>query len=702
MAIDPYSSCPCGSGKSFKWCCQGIYATVEKAREQLESGQQETALRTIDQLIAKNPKSPAALCYKAELLYLTEQFAKADEIIQTVLEIDPNFPLGHWMRGLLRLQEGEAVGALIELRKAAELYDPKAKEYLGRIHAEIFDLEMKFNRPVAGKLALERSIHYNPAEARLRQAFESVFGNQSRLPECARKSYAFRPAPMHRVEAWKALIATTDSSVRLSQAARAFEQLTEQDDKDSAAWFNLGLVRAWLGDHPKAIEALMRSIDLDSDEALTTEASALCEVLKCGEGMQEEGDYAEYEYAYEVKNADRVFEFVNNLVKERRLIGVRVDRERALITGILLDEVAPFSSSVGSAVARTLAYLMVAPGGLRIYHAAEESVDKAADEIDAKLPPAVGPAQSHKSRVDFSDVALEAMAYPTEDTALDPIEHKLRDFARNFFEEIWVQRPFRALSGATPLDAASHPTYRKRLGGLVRFYQDCFDGISPWANEAEKQKKVSLYDFDRLRRKLGLISGVPQAGAGEIDFDTLSVGELAGLSSESWDDDQLGKAFRAAIRLDARDLAGKYSRIAVSRPGVAGVDRFPYFAQLIQLAQAENDYPKIVQLLDDAEKTDREFNEGRHRKDYGLRRGQTLAKQGDADKAAEVFKGLIAEDPNETKYYATATETMLSQKQGQRALEFAEQGLAKARSQNNRDLEGHFLELVEAAKKQVG
>ena len=43
---------------------------------------------------------------------------------------------------------------------------------------------------------------------------------------------------------------------------------------------------------------------------------------------------------------------------------------------------------------------------------------------------------------------------------------------------------------------------------------------------------------------------------------------------------------------------------------------------------------------------------------------------------------------------------MLSAKQGPRALGFAEQGLARARQQNNRDSEQYFLELVSAAKRQ--
>ena len=43
---------------------------------------------------------------------------------------------------------------------------------------------------------------------------------------------------------------------------------------------------------------------------------------------------------------------------------------------------------------------------------------------------------------------------------------------------------------------------------------------------------------------------------------------------------------------------------------------------------------------------------------------------------------------------------MLSARQGKRALQYAEKGLAGARQQNNRDMEQYFSELVAAAQKQ--
>lgn len=34
MAINPYDSCPCGSGKKFKFCCEKYFAKIEQALNQ--------------------------------------------------------------------------------------------------------------------------------------------------------------------------------------------------------------------------------------------------------------------------------------------------------------------------------------------------------------------------------------------------------------------------------------------------------------------------------------------------------------------------------------------------------------------------------------------------------------------------------------------------------------------------------------------
>lgn len=695
--MDPYQACPCGSGKSFKWCCQSYYSIVEKARTQHAQGQHEAALRLINHLVEQHPNLAPPLGYQAELLYMNGKPEESDEALQKAFAINPDFPFGHWLRGVIRKDEGEVIGALLEFRKAAELYDPKSHDALAEINSAIFDIEMRMNRPVAARGALERAIHHDPTAEPLRAAFDNLFGEASRLPDCARKAYTFRPATSARADAWKKVIPDKEHA-RLGDAAAAFEKLTAEDETDSAAWFNLGLIRAWLGTNGPAIEALHEAIDREQDVARNAESGALIEVLRCGEGTEDLADYVEHRVFFQIQNAQPMIELLGQWQRSARLSGAESNQENGTFSTIVLEEVQQFGAGIGSSVARIAGYLFIVQNIIRLWHSNAEMVTKLADEIVSKVGQAVSPPTHETGRANFSDITLDAMAYPTRDLAIEEMAEKMEQRARDWFEETWLQRPLKALSGVSPLDAAGHATLGKRLPGVLRFVEECFV-ISLPRRQLEGGAMVPLfeYDFNRLRRKLGLPVAAAPAADNALKIDALSTAELAALDANSLSDADLDMAFRTAFRLDAGELAGKFARLLIDRP--ASGDRHAPFNHLMQMAQAENDTAGVLDLLDRAEKADADSNGGKRQNDYAARRGQVLAKRGDVDRSFEVFQALLAREPNDLKYYGPAIEAMLGQKQGPRALLFAEEGLAKARSQNNRDSEQYFMELAAAARK---
>jgi hypothetical protein len=278
---------------------------------------------------------------------------------------------------------------------------------------------------------------------------------------------------------------------------------------------------------------------------------------------------------------------------------------------------------------------------------------------------------------------------------LEQVDAKMRERAREFFEETWIRRPLKSLGGNNPLDAAAHPTLKKRLPGLLVFMEQCLASTSV---RGEEGKPRPLYDFNRLRRKLGLAAA--QVEGAEIDFDTLSAPALGGVQANALTDEQVGQAFGAALRLDAMELAAGFARSASGRASIA--DRYPFFKVLIRVALDEGPPDEVLRLLDDAEAADAETNAGRRRNEIDQARGQTLARSGDVAGAYTVFKAIIGRSPKDLRFFAPAAEAMLGKKEGAKALEFAEAGLKEARSQNNRDAEQQFLELTAAARKQMG
>jgi hypothetical protein len=164
--------------------------------------------------------------------------------------------------------------------------------------------------------------------------------------------------------------------------------------------------------------------------------------------------------------------------------------------------------------------------------------------------------------------------------------------------------------------------------------------------------------------------------------------------------DELEQAMRAAVKLDARELAVAFAQAGLLKPFDASrPDRYPLFATAITGAAAAGDTARAAELVDQGAKYDADHNGGQRATDYKLRKAQLYVKAKDAEKAAAEFDGLIAMHPDEGKFYTTAAEEMLRLKNGAKALHFAEAGIEAASRTSNRDLEGHCRELAEAAKK---
>ncbi|TMQ34018.1 MAG: tetratricopeptide repeat protein [Planctomycetota bacterium] len=701
MAIDLYSSCPCGSGKKFKWCCQPIHVQIDKAFQQDQEGQHDAALRMMDDVVKEHPGNPEAWGRKALLLYNNERVDEAESALQKAFEINPNYPFGHLLRGLFRQHEGEIQGALLLFRRAAELYDPEAKDVLAQVYSLIGDSELKLNRPVAAHAALQVCQRLRPSDE-LGQDLEALFGPSSRLPAAARRHYTFQSPPREATpdkrNGWSQALAGAATG-KLTDAARVFEQLTKDDARDAAACYNLGLARAWLGDNPSALAALDQYLSLENDEQRAAEAWALAEVLRFGQGMEDQADYVDHSATFQVREPQRVFSFLEDWQRERRLTGVQVREQEGMITGIVLDRTGLLTTAGASAQpARMGAYLLVLGNQILLLRGTnQEAVNRAFQEIQERLGPALSEARLARGPANFGDTLAEALVFPVGATDQAIAQQQIREHVQRYFEETWLHRPLRSLGNVAPIDAAGHPVLRKKLLGVVQFLEECAAG------------GTEPYDFNRLRHKLGLQQGAPAAAPAEqpsaaaLDIDALNTADLGGLKTETLSEAQLEQAWRAAQRLDAQELASHFARQMVARPPSAErPDRFSWYTFLVQRALAEGNKDAALEYINAGEQADSEQNEGRRRNDYELRRGEVLAKRGEAEAAHEVFDRLVGSAPAELRYAGKAAESMLGIKQGAAALKFAERGLAKSREKNDRDSEQYFMELVAAAKKQVG
>jgi len=727
MPLDPYISCPCGSGKKFKWCCASYYPEVERALALEQQSQHEAALAAMKELTKNHADKAAVWGYYAQFLYNSGQGEKAEEAVSQALKLNPNFGMAQFLRAQFRENEGELIGALLLYRKAAEGYDPEAHDALTNVYLKIYQLETMMNRPVAAHAALERAVHFQPGVAELREQLDGEFGEESPLPLAVRKKYTFRPTAKP--------LSPALATGKLSDARTAFEQLTALTPDDPAAWFDLGVVLAWLGEQPRAVEALQKSIDLETDDHRAEEAGALIEVLRCGHGMEADADHLAHGFIMPIREANAVMQMLQAWGKSGKLRGVRSDQERGVIMGVIVEELPSLLAVGSSTLARIAAKLIVAGGAIRVSHPNRESSARVADEIRTLLQLAVEAPQETTTPISFGDVPLEALAQPIQTTDLTVTETKLRDHARNFFENVWIHRPLKALAGNSPLDAVGSSLIRKRVFGVVKFVEDCFKAVEPHKQVGEQLIPIDVYSFDALRHKLGLeyitadppkvnvppepiaaapaptpavsapapaVEAKPAAPAAPArrEIAAMNAGELAGLDLAALSVDELEQAMRAALKLDAKELAVAFAQAGVLKPfDRSKPDRYPLYAAAITGASVAGELAKAVELAEQGEKYDAEHNGGSRGVDFSLKRAQLFVKMKDVDKAVVAFDSIITRHPDEGKFYTVAAEEMLRLKSGANALSFAERGLAKAKEQNNRDLQGHCEELIGAAKR---
>jgi tetratricopeptide (TPR) repeat protein len=697
MATDPYASCPCGSGKKFKWCCQPIYPSIQRAVALDAAGQHDQALHAMGQLVREHAGNPEAWGQYARLLYGNQKVDEAEDALEKAFALNPQYPFGLLLRATFRHHEGAYPGALILARKAAEAYDPAAGEALAQVYSLVFDCEMRRQCPVAARAALEQMVRLLPGDEDLNKQFENIFGAASRLPAAARKMYEFRKPAAARREAWNRVMGGT--AARLGDLARAFEKITAADAGDAPAWFNLGLSRAWLGENRPALEALGRYIDLEGDEAAAVEAAALGEVLRCGHGMDAEGDYHEHSAHVQFRNIEPINALLQDWNQTNRLIPIPMEQEN-VFHAVVLELTTTGLVTVGRPAVdggRLAAYLFIVGNVFRIAGPVKEPFDRLREEVRQKLGLGLTELQAREAPVQFHDVVSDALIFPVgaqdpEKAAARVIEH-----AGRYYEETWIHKPRRSLNNIAPVDAAGSALLRKKLLGVIAFLQQCAAG-----------GMLAGYDFDRLRRKLGVLgqakAAAPAAAAGPAgDITAMGAGELAALAAEGLSEEQLEQAYQAAHRLDAAELAAKFAGALVARPVQPGKgDRYPYFSYLIGKALKDGAADAALDRVNEGEKLDGEHNEGRRRNDYELRRAQVHARRGEVAEAEGVYRRLIERAPGNLKVRGQAAEAMLSLKEPARALRFAEEGLAAARQANDRDSEQYLAELVEAAKKRMG
>ncbi|MFQ5733832.1 MAG: tetratricopeptide repeat protein, partial [Planctomycetaceae bacterium] len=107
MSLDPYSPCPCGSGKKLKFCCQVVAADIEKVERLLEGRQKSRAVQALEALGRKHPDNPWVVTTRSEVLMQEALFDEAAELLEPFVEAHPDH---HYALALMAVASFSADG----------------------------------------------------------------------------------------------------------------------------------------------------------------------------------------------------------------------------------------------------------------------------------------------------------------------------------------------------------------------------------------------------------------------------------------------------------------------------------------------------------------------------------------------------------------------------------------------------------------
>ncbi|QDU63565.1 hypothetical protein Pan216_44460 [Planctomycetes bacterium Pan216] len=695
MGLDPYAQCPCGTGKKVKWCFAKVDQEVERLVNHVRGRQEDQALRDVEKLACDNDGRPEcvhmyASCLHSQVEASFEKIDPAIEIADQTIATYPEYGLPYETRAEIFLSGDVFDEALDGFRDALGHYPPEATDHLLRCHLKIGTCHNFQGRPLAAWASWQQALKIQPDNEGALEFIEKFIRSNNLLPKAARTGLMLRsPDELsvfneERREKWDAAL-KLDRDANLDELATTYAFLAEDDKFDRAAWYNLALVRAWLGRNLEAIEALDHYASLETDRELAADAWHLGEILRVGAGAEEVSDNIHHVVTYRVPEPEAFFEL---LQKVKCTVVVKspeghhslhwMDRE--------VDQ-EPSDVPLVGGPPKQLAQVFIIPGEVHIVATTESNLRRVRDQFEEALFDTVHYAEELTRPGSLQTLDAEPFLIFHE-TSSSPEEQRKRAFesVKHYFEVDWIHRPLKALGGLSPIDAAASEKLHAKLEGVIRF------------RERNYERYEVGYSFDRLRNKLGLPSDITLDEENPEDVSALSAKQLADLVPAELSDEDLQGAYRTANSLDSPQMALIFAEEMVARESLAAkAETVPLFRRLItdRLERSRPDEAAAFALR--GQEADEEHHGGNNKVDFLALRARIAVANDNEKEASELLKQVVDAEPDNFDRLSSEIEHLLSRGANQAAHDLAELGIEKADASGRKDFKEQFREYLSAA-----
>jgi tetratricopeptide (TPR) repeat protein len=582
MAVDPYSLCPCGSGKKLKFCCTDLVGEIEKIYRLIEGDQSRAALQQVEQSLKRHPNRASLLDIKAMLEMSLDQFEAGAATVEQFLAADPKNPTAHAHRAMIATETATAREAAAALQHALDLVEENLpKRVLEAIGAVAHALLLEGNIVAArAHLWLFQGIA-GSEDGRALQLLVRL--NQSAgLPLLLRDHFYMQWAPEgHPAEPQHDHAQMLASQGKWLQAAKLLDAIDAAYPGVPEYIYNRALLHGWVGDVEQFVAGLhaYAKCDVPLDDAV--EAEAVAQILDPSRG-EEPIDSVRQEFA--VSSEDELIERLN---RDGRTSPYQLNPEEwdeqtgpaPRFAWLLLDRPAPASGQgiTRDTVPRIVGFLSYygrqtdRPERLELVTDRDEKFGETLQNVAEIGGDLLGPAGELAvvSQANRSAGELSWRWHFPFDTPI-PLRQKLATEERH--EAVlkrWPHARRANLGGRTPAEAAQDPSLKIPVLAAILTLEQGANNSGFGAT------------FQELRQSLGL----PQPASlspEDVDVARLPLLRVPRLDLSSIDEEELVALYRRAMVANAAPAIKHCCLEVLRRPNLTKITQEEAYNRLVQ------------------------------------------------------------------------------------------------------------------------
>ncbi len=280
MSIDPYSPCPCGSGKKLKFCCSDLATDIEKVQKMVAGDQPHAALKHVEQLLKKQPQRASLLDLQASLQLSMHEFDAARNTIGDFLEAHPLSPTANAQAAILLSAMENGRKAVGPLQNALEQLDQEMPLRVLEAVGAVGQALLMQGELIAARAHLLLYAAISAEEDNRGIELLLRMNLQAGLPLLLRESWQLVACPAEVEWQGKFEKAAQFSMQGLWRQSEAlFAQLREEVGPVPEVVYNLALLRGWLGDVARFAAGLHEYAQLEVELDNAVEAEALAQLV---------------------------------------------------------------------------------------------------------------------------------------------------------------------------------------------------------------------------------------------------------------------------------------------------------------------------------------------------------------------------------------------------------------------------------------